>query len=500
MYNFKKQAVRALRLIFCCLALFCMSCASSPPQASAPPEEDIPVAPRFVDKLAAMLDAGDIDGALALFDTLSPEEAGLRQNRRFKASILISAGKPQEARAIVEALINEDGGDIESRYILSNIEAASGKNKEQRLLLENIIKDAPNHTPSLNALGQIAINTKSPRLAASYFDRALAVEPDNMDAIAGRANVYRLEHKKEEAEELFNKLVMLYPNSEAYSERGRFYRETGNLSRALEDLDAAKKLDPYNYWVSYDKGRVLLSMGKQREALEEFDYANKLEPDIFISYVYSAGIRDELEDIDGAAHDYETLVRLRPDYYFALEGLGVQQMKRGLYTASAQAFAAAYQTAPTENNYAMLAAVNMLKGGGQHNQIKPFVEQAMRKIDRNKLDYHVLRLFFDLSGDADVVRRISQEKNERTKAQMMFYLANYYDIKGNSLLADKFYIEFRDMKRMDIVEWRLNEWILKNRNTQLGDTGGGGGTNSAGANSAGTNNGGTNSAAATEKG
>jgi hypothetical protein len=107
----------------------------------------------------------------------------------------------------------------------------------------------------------------------------------------------------------------------------------------------------------------------------------------------------------------------------------------------------------------------------------------MKKIDRNKLDYYVLRLFFDLSGDADVVRRISQEKDERIKAQMLFYLANYYDIKGNSLLADKFYIEFRDMKRMDLVEWRLNEWILKNRNTQLGDTGG---TNSAGVNSAGT--------------
>jgi hypothetical protein len=55
---------------------------------------------------------------------------------------------------------------------------------------------------------------------------------------------------------------------------------------------------------------------------------------------------------------------------------------------------------------------------------------------------------------------------------MLFYLANYYDIKGNSLLADKFYIEFRDMKRMDLVEWRLNEWILKTRNVQLGDTSG----------------------------
>ncbi|MDR1362680.1 MAG: tetratricopeptide repeat protein [Spirochaetaceae bacterium] len=471
MYHFEKQVMGAARLLFCCLTLFCMSCASTQPK-SAPPEDDVPYL--FINELAAALDAGDIDEALALFDSLSPEDAELRENRMLKASVMLSAGDIDGARAITEALISEDGGDIESRFILSNIEGASGRSKERRTLLEGIIKDTPDHVPSLNALGQIFIVSKSLRQAASYFDRALALEPDNMSSIAGRANVYRLEYKNSEAEELFNKLVALYPEyGESYSERGRFYRETGNLKQALDDLSNAQKFDPGSYWVSYDKGRVLLELRRREEALVEFDNAIKINPEIFISYVYSAGIRDELEDVDGAARDYEALVRLRPDYYFALEGLGVQLMKKGLYANAAQAFAAAYKAAPTaESNYAMLAAVNMLKSGGKPNEVKPFIEQAMKKVDRSKLDYHVLRLFFDLSGDSDVARRIDQEKSERTKAQMLFYLANYYDIKGNNMLANKFFVEFHDMRRMDLVEWRLNEWILKNRNIQLGDTGG----------------------------
>jgi tetratricopeptide (TPR) repeat protein len=383
--------------------------------------------------------------------------------------VLLSAGRLEEARAAAEALVNEDQSDIESRFILSNIEGASGKTKEQRLLLEEIVKDDPFHVPALNDLGQISINAKSVRLASSYFDRALAADPRDMTALHGRANVYRLERKPDEAEALFDKAVELYPTrSASYSERGRFYRENKRLTEALSDLDTAKGLNADSYWISYDRGRILLEMGKKREALEEFDNANKLGPHIFIGFVYSAGIRDELGDVDGAEHDFQALIGLRPDYYFAFEGLGIQKMKKGLYTEAAQAFETAYRMAPGESNYAMLAAINMLKGGGKPHEVRPFVEQAMKKIGRDRLDYHVMRLFYDFSGETEVARRIDKEKNARIKAQMLFYMANYYDIVGVNLLADKFFVEFRDMKRMDLVEWRLNEWILRQRNIQLG--------------------------------
>jgi tetratricopeptide (TPR) repeat protein len=461
-------------ILFYTVVFGAISC-KSPPKTIEPaivvPVEEVPapVTESFIKKLAALLNAGDINGALALFDTLSPEDAELRHNRRLKASVLFSAGRLPEARFVTETLINEDDTDIESRFILSEIEAASGKIKEQRLLLEKIIKDEPVYVPALNKLGQIFINAKSLKQAAVYFGRAITADPLNMNALHGRDNVYRIEHDAEKAEELFNKAVDLYPErSEPYSERGRFYREAGKLTQGLSDLDKAKKIDPDNYWISYDRGRILLEMQMKPEALLEFDNANRLAPGTFISYVYSAGIRDELGDIDGAEHDFETLIRLRPDYYFALEGLGIQKMKKGLYTDAAKAFAEAYQKAPEENSYAILTAVNMMRSGSKPNEIKSFVEPALKKIDRNKLDYHVLRLFFDFSGEADVARRIDKEKNQRVKAQMLFYLANYYDLRGSPMLADKFFIEVRDMKRMDMIEWRINEWILEQRNIQLG--------------------------------
>jgi tetratricopeptide (TPR) repeat protein len=465
--------------IICGVITLAASCGSvqraSVPEVPAITEE--PPAERFIDKLRARLESGDIDGAIALFDELPPEEAALKRNRQLKASVLLSARRLQEAREVAETLVSEDENDVESRYILSNIEEASGRPKEQRLLLEKIVSASPDHVPALNDLGQIFVSAKRLKDAASSFDRALAASPLDMSATIGRANVYRLERKPNEAETLFNRAVELYPGrSEPYCERGRFYRETGEINKALADLEVAQTIDPDNYWIRYDKGRALLETRRKPEALVEFDAAIALNPDIFIAYVYSAGIRDELEDVDGAERDYETLARLRPDYYFAFEGLGIQRMKKGKYAEAANAFAAAYKSAPNESGYAMLAAVNMLKGGVKPHEVRPFVEQAMRKISREKLDYYVLRLFFDFSGDSDVIRRIEREKNQALKARMMFYMANYYDIRGNPMLADKLFIEFRDMNRTDIVEWRLNEWIMKERSVRVGGAGDGTGS------------------------
>ncbi|MDR1256998.1 MAG: tetratricopeptide repeat protein, partial [Spirochaetaceae bacterium] len=257
MYGLKNVAAAAA--IVC--GVFMASCGSVRPAVvpEAPVEKTEPPAERFIDRLAARLETRDIDGAIALFDELTAEEAGQTPNRRLKASVLLSARRLPEAREIAEKLVGEDESDVESRYIMANIEAASGKAREQRLLLEKIVTDAPDYVPALNDLGQMFIGAKRLKDAAGCFDRALAASPLDMDAILGRASVYRFERKPDEAEALLSRAVELYPRrSEPYSERGRFYRETGKINKALADLDAAAAIDPDNYWIRYDKGRTLL--------------------------------------------------------------------------------------------------------------------------------------------------------------------------------------------------------------------------------------------------
>ncbi|MDR2842151.1 MAG: hypothetical protein LBV52_03000 [Spirochaetaceae bacterium] len=66
------------------------------------------------------------------------------------------------------------------------------------------------------------------------------------------------------------------------------------------------------------------------------------------------------------------------------------------------------------------------------------------------------------------MRRVDAVKNTQIKAQMLYYLANYYALTGNDALANKFFTEVYAIGRKDMIEWRLNENEMQNRNIVLG--------------------------------
>ena len=46
---------------------------------------------------------------------------------------------------------------------------------------------------------------------------------------------------------------------------------------------------------------------------------------------------------------------------------------------------------------------------------------------------------------------------------MLYYLASYYDVRGNKSLADRYYLSVQDQNASGSVEWRLNEMALAER-------------------------------------
>ncbi|MDR2510532.1 MAG: tetratricopeptide repeat protein [Spirochaetaceae bacterium] len=420
----------------------------------------------FIGRVYAKLSVGDLNGALSLFDTLSPEDAAKSGNLLAKASILYSLARYDDAVIAAEnaqQAAKTTREKIEAVFITANIEGAKGNMARQKTLLESILKEDGVFVPALNKLGDLAMSADQYKNAISYYDRALAVEPKNLDALIGSAESLRFMRKPKEAFAKLSEAIASHPDSaQAYALRGRVLRESERLEDSLSDLDAAKKLDPKDYWIAYDRGRTLLALYRKKEALEEFERAEKNNPSIFVSYVYSAGIRDDLGDHKKAMHDYETLIKLKPDYFFALEMLGVHYMREKRFAEAREAFKAAFARSPQSYNYALLAVINGLYAGDQHSQYKPFIEETMRKIERTKPEYSILRMFYDFSGEADVSRRTSTEKDSRIKASNLFYLASYYDVRGASGLAEKYFAEYKDLQRRDTTEWRIFEWVKEN--------------------------------------
>jgi tetratricopeptide (TPR) repeat protein len=417
--------------------------------------------------LAAMADSlnkRDYDAALAHFDRLESDVAGSSAMLLLKASVLGSAGRGGEARAIVERIISEEPDNTEALYVLSTLESALGKEREQKALLERLIKIEPNHVRGLIALGDMAFQTRSLSTAAAYYDKALAAEPDNGGALVGRAGVYRYQRNPKQAETLLNKAVVLYPQwTRPLTDRARLYESAGFYTDALNDLDRAKKINDNDYWIAVDRGIVLVDLDRKEEALVEFDRAIAMDPDIFLPYVYSAGIKDDFGNFEGAEQDYTILARLNPEYYFAFEGVGIHKMRKGLWAEARDNFMEAYKQSPDTTSYALLASLCWMRASRPQDP-RSFLAQAIRRVQRDSLDYALLRLYQELNGDGDVAIRLDKETDVVLKAQMLYYLASYYDVRGNTALANRYYNQVYQMGQQPIIEWRLNEMAMEERN------------------------------------
>jgi len=417
----------------------------------------------ILSKAAEYLARRDFSSALELFNKLPPQDAEKTEILVMRASILNSAGKPAEAKKTANLVIAKEPENTDALMVLADAASLEGKEKDRRTFLERVIRIDPNHARALNDLANINLGNQNLRAAAGYFDKVLAVEPDNGEALVGRATVCRYNKEPKKAEQLLNRAAKLYPDwARPLQERARLYKGAGFYNDALEDLDAAKKIEPDNYWVIVDRGLVLMDMNRRQEALEEFNLATVIDPSAFIAFVYSAGLKDDMGDYAGAERDYTKLTKLRPDYYFAFEGLGILKMKNKQWAQARDAFLEAYKRAPKEYTYALLASVNWMRAGRMTDP-KQFLAQVLRTVSKDSLEYSMLRLFHDLSGDVDVAVKTESEQNIYTKAQMLFYLACYYDIRGNTTLANKYYTFVHELNAMALVEWRINEWIMAER-------------------------------------
>jgi len=471
--------------------LFCLvSCKTEPPAAGGQPaasvqpravvQENVTAPSPPVDTasllrlISELLEQEEYEAALVRFDRIKAEDAEKAEIRLLKASALVSAGKSADARIIVNEILQNDPDNVPALFVLSSIEEAQNRTREQRTVLDRILAKEPENVPALLSMGNLMIRGSASRLAGPYFDRALAADPKNGEALLGRAWVYRNARDQKNAEALLNKAVELYPAwARAYQERGRFYKANGFNQAALADLDKAKALEGDNYFIACDRGDALKNLNRKNEALAEYERAIAINPDYFLAYVFSSALKDDCGDLDGAFKDYGILARLNPDYYFAFEGLGIHLMRLSRWLEARDAFMEAYKRAgrmsgggnrlsPDESVYALLTAVCALRGGNRQD-LRPFLDEALRKAERDSLEYRMLRLYRDWTGDVDITNRVDKERNPLVKSRMLFYLAWYYEIRGTKGLADKLFLQVRDLEVKDIIEWRLNEWILESK-------------------------------------
>ena len=169
----------------------------------------------------------------------------------------------------------------------------------------------------------------------------IKTEDDNskLSAIAhnNRGNALLSLGKYDLAIEDYNAAIKLNPNyAKALNNRGLAHLKKGEYDQAIADFDAAIKNDPAYSTAIASRAMTYQKKGDYPDAVKDFDAAIKLHPEVGSLWNGRCWARAIAGDLQGALSDCNEAVRLMPNTADALDSRGLTYLKLsqwGLATA-----------------------------------------------------------------------------------------------------------------------------------------------------------------------
>ena len=430
---------------------------------AAPPEV------QFVQELQTILETGDLDKAIASFDQMPQNIKDDVNLLLIKASLLISASRLQEASDLTDLLEQREPSNIEvleMKIVIAKARGNSSKDiQAKKAAISKVIALDPNNATANIELAQEQVLQRKYKIARNYYKKALVSSPENMSALFGLGQTSYYLNDLRASRIAFKKMLALNPQEAiAWQYLAKLEAEDENYKKAAEYIKKAVLLDDANPDFYMDLGTYSRFLGKFADAEKAWTKAIELNPKDFLAYAYRAGLYDEQNKFDLALKDYRKVVETNPKYYFAYESLGILAWHEQNWDEARIAFEKAFSYNKENVSYPLMIAACYIKMN-KLQQAKVFLASVMKtKADKNTLEYQMLRLYHDQgpgNAENDIALRIQKEDKSTTRGKMLYYFGLYYEMKGISNLAAKYYAEIKNMQSPMFFEYRLAEWSLQ---------------------------------------
>lgn len=233
-----------------------------------------------------------------------------------RASLLVKLARTREAIAQAEALLLKSPGDWRAHLILASIGASriSGLHspaldaaRHERFVAE--------HAPgTADAYVLRALMARSVDEQLRLLDKAIDIDPSNVDALLERINRYHQVKNFPAAQADCDRLLALRPRS-TQGRRMRawtFYYQR-DVRAASAEIDRAIEIDPqdpFNYWM---RATIHTDASRYALALSDFDRAIALEPTSARLRERRSALQLERGETEAAIADARRAVELAPD-------------------------------------------------------------------------------------------------------------------------------------------------------------------------------------------
>lgn len=187
----------------------------------------------------------------------------------------------------LNAAVGLDPRNPEAYYLLSQVFQETGDTTRAINAAEEATQIDPDMVDAYLLLGELFAARNDPR-AEDYFDSAVSIDPDDVIAIHARAD---------------------------------YYREQDDLPRAIKAYRRASFIDRQYVAGNYNAGLLLMELDSVQQAYNEFNIVVKNDPIHIRAYFYRGYASELLGDGAAARRDYETALRMAPDFTLPREAL-----------------------------------------------------------------------------------------------------------------------------------------------------------------------------------
>src|SRR6185437_14703427 len=172
-------------------------------------------------------------------------------------------------------------------------------------------------------LGNALMEEGRPEDAATWYRRALALQPNYPEAQNNLGNALKELGRLEEALASYQRAATLRPNyPEANNNLGNALQQAGRLDEALAAYERALAARPDAPEILNNLGNLLLALGKPGDAVARLERAVALRPDYAEAHNNLGVALDRQGEAERAIAAFERALALNPSYGEARKNLG----------------------------------------------------------------------------------------------------------------------------------------------------------------------------------
>jgi tetratricopeptide (TPR) repeat protein len=224
----------------------------------------------------------------------------------------------EQRQAIAQPAASEPSQQALTFYN-EGLNASNSGNYDQAIqFYDRALEIDPNYIDALDGKGYVLDNLARYDEAITYCDKVLAIDPNNIDALINKGVALNGLARYDEAITYYDKALTIDPNDvAALSNKGNSLNNLGRYDQAIEYSNRALDINPNDAYSLNTKGWSLNGLARYDEAITYYDKVLAIDPNNIDALNDKGAALANLARYDQAIEYYDRALSIDPNYSLA---------------------------------------------------------------------------------------------------------------------------------------------------------------------------------------